>query len=137
MPRYSNSKVTLHLIRMCGKNFFFMLEQYKKLVFSLFCFRSNTVGSVWLARCRRKLWFFKRLYISNLSIFWHAFFILSSMEPIYTDNIFSYICQLFFCNMNFKWGTFLTSNFCYFSWIKVCKCKDNFLENPSIERFLL
>ncbi len=56
-----------------------------------------TVGAVSLARRRRKIPFFKWLYLKNLLTFLQTvFFILFSMGPSYINNIFSFLSQIVF-----------------------------------------
>jgi hypothetical protein len=57
----------------------------------------STVGAVSLVHRRRKIQFFKLLYLKNLLTFLQTvFFIMLSMGPSYIDNIFSFLGQMVF-----------------------------------------
>jgi hypothetical protein len=71
-----------------------------------------TVGAVSLARRRRKIQFFKWLYLKNLLTFLQTvFFILFSMGPSYIGNILSFLSQIVFKQYEFLKGYFFTVKF--------------------------
>jgi hypothetical protein len=60
------------------------------------------------------------------------------MDPTYIDNIFSFLSQIVFSNMNLKKGTFYSQIFAKKRSQIQKKFKNEFLlENSSIGRFLL